>query len=306
MPTLPTLPKRLAKYLSEATPWPRREIMRVFHQGRLSVMRPDGAVLTPQTLAMIIYPEDVVYVDEEVVAPKKPQTFVVLHKPLGVITTTSDPQGRPSLTPWLAELPDGVFPVGRLDRETTGALLLTDDGDLAYMLLKHKFHVLKEYHLCLQGDAPLLGGKLELLREGVDIGDGKGIARAHNIWMCASGDGWSTARLTLDEGRNRQVRRMCRAAQLKLLHLHRTKIGPLSITGLEEGAMRALTQDELDALWTACGGVLLPKQQAVAALAKKWSFMHERGEHDERLYAWLSTHAYAFGVTFDVPLDLKR
>lgn len=163
----------------------------------------------------------------------------LLNKPTGVITTADDPQGRPTVLDLVPEDPR-VFPVGRLDMDTEGLLLLTNDGDLAHRLTHPSFGVEKEYVAHVEGDPTRAA--LRRLREGIELDDGvTAPARAAVL-------GPGIIRLTIHEGRNRQVRRMCAAVGHPVRRLVRTRIGPLADRRLKPGSWRPLTPDELRAL----------------------------------------------------------
>lgn len=164
---------------------------------------------------------------------------LLLHKPAGVVTTADDPQGRPTVLDFVPADPR-VFPVGRLDMETEGLLLLTNDGDLAHRLTHPSFGVEKEYVAHIEGEPTR--GALRMLREGVDLDDGRTApAKATMV-------GPGVLRLTIHEGRNRQVRRMCEAIGHPVKRLIRTRIGPLADRKLKPGQWRELTGDELRSL----------------------------------------------------------
>ena len=170
--------------------------------------------------------------------------YYLLNKPAGVVTTASDPQGRPTV---VQLVPDSVrvFPVGRLDADTEGLLLLTNDGELAHRLTHPSFGVDKEYLASVQG-APTRG-ELRRLREGVELEDGP-TAPARVATVAPD-----LLRITIHEGRNRQVRRMGEAVGHPVLRLVRTRIGPLSDARLQPGAWRSLTLEEVRALSNATG-----------------------------------------------------
>jgi len=164
---------------------------------------------------------------------------LLLHKPAGVVTTADDPQGRPTVLDFVPADPR-VFPVGRLDMETEGLLLLTNDGDLAHRLTHPSFGVEKEYVAHIEGEPTR--GALRMLREGVDLDDGRTApAKATMV-------GPGVLRLTIHEGRNRQVRRMCEAIGHPVKRLIRTRIGPLADRKLKPGQWRELTGEELRSL----------------------------------------------------------
>lgn len=163
----------------------------------------------------------------------------LLHKPGGVITTAEDPQGRPTVLDLVPGEPR-VFPVGRLDQETEGLLLLTNDGDLTHRLTHPSFGVDKEY-LAVLRRRPTRDG-LRRLRQGVELEDG--VTAPARVSMLDD----RTLRMVIHEGRNRQVRRMCESVGAPVLRLVRTRIGPLADSSLAPGEWRRLTRDEVRAL----------------------------------------------------------
>ena len=169
----------------------------------------------------------------------------LLNKPAGVVTTADDPHGRPTVVGLVPTEPR-VFPVGRLDFDTEGLLLLTNDGELAHRLTHPSFGVEKEYVVELQGSPSRAA--LRRLREGIQLDDGvTAPARAALLEP-------SVLRLTIHEGRNRQVRRMCDAIGHPVVRLIRTRIGPLADRSLAPGAWRELAGDELRSLQRAVAG----------------------------------------------------
>jgi len=169
----------------------------------------------------------------------------LLNKPAGVVTTADDPQGRPTVVGLVPAEPR-VFPVGRLDVDTEGLLLLTNDGELTHRLTHPSFGVEKEYVAELEGSPSRAA--LRRLREGVELDDGTTApARAALLEP-------SVVRLTVHEGRNRQVRRMCDAVGHPVVRLIRTRIGPLADRSLAPGAWRELTGDEVRSLQRAVAG----------------------------------------------------
>ena len=172
---------------------------------------------------------------------KQTLSYVLLHKPAGVVTTASDPEGRTTVVD-LVDHPNRVVPVGRLDVDTTGALLLTNDGDLAHHLAHPRYEVDKVYVAEVWGQPT--DGTLRKLAEGVKLEDGKTApAQVRRL------DG-ATIELTIHEGRNRQVKRMLEAVGHRVKTLHRSAYGPLTLEGLEPGAWRELEPSEVERLRT--------------------------------------------------------
>jgi 23S rRNA pseudouridine2605 synthase len=182
---------------------------------------------------------DRVEVDGVAVSVRPGLVYYLLNKPTGVVTTADDPQGRPTVVGLVPDDPR-VFPVGRLDIDTEGLLLLTNDGDLTHRLTHPSFGVEKEYLAQVDGDPSPL--EVRKLREGVALDDGV-TAPAK-----ASTPSPGVLRITIHEGRNRQVRRMCDAIGHPVRRLVRTRIGPLSDRSLAPGDWRPLTLDEVRAL----------------------------------------------------------
>jgi 23S rRNA pseudouridine2605 synthase len=231
---------RLQKGLAQAGLGSRRvcedliEARRVRVAGEVAVL---GRRVDPEV--------DVIEVDGAQIGVKAGLVHYLLNKPAGVITTASDPQGRPTVIDLVPTEPR-VFPVGRLDADSEGLLLLTNDGDLTHRLTHPSYGVAKEYLVEVQGEPHR--GALSRLREGVDLEDGR-TAPAKVALLDAR-----LLRITIHEGRNRQVRRMCDAVGFPVLRLVRTRIGPLTDRTLEPGAWRPLEQDEVRALERAAVG----------------------------------------------------
>jgi 23S rRNA pseudouridine2605 synthase len=203
----------------------------------------DGAVTVNGEVAelgrRIDVDADEVAVNGVIIGVRPGLVHLLLHKPVGVVTTADDPHGRPTVLELVPDEPR-VFPVGRLDMDTEGLLLLTNDGDLAHRLTHPSFGVEKEYVAHVDGEPTR--GELRLLREGIELEDGMTApAKAALV-------GPGVLRLTIHEGRNRQVRRMCEAIGHPVKRLIRTRIGPLADRKLKSGQWRPLTPDELRAL----------------------------------------------------------
>jgi pseudouridine synthase len=165
--------------------------------------------------------------------------YVLLHKPAGTVTTARDPQGRPTVVD-LVGLPERVVPVGRLDADTSGALLLTNDGPLAHRLAHPRYGVEKTYEVDVEGEPN--DDALRALAEGVELEDGRTApARVRRL-------GPSRIELTLHEGRNRQVKRMCAAVGHPVQRLHRSAYAGLTLEGLEPAAWRELEPSEVERL----------------------------------------------------------
>jgi pseudouridine synthase len=175
--------------------------------------------------------------------PNEARTYLLLYKPAGVVTTCRDPQRRKTVLDLLPGK-ERLFPVGRLDYETEGLLLLTDDGELANRLLHPRYKIPKTYFV--ETDGLLTEEMAARLEKGLKLEDG--LTQPARLKMVYCSHKGSRFYLTITEGRNRQVRRMCRAVGLRVVYLRRTKIGFLSLNGLAPGEYRSLTPQEIKQL----------------------------------------------------------
>jgi 23S rRNA pseudouridine2605 synthase len=170
--------------------------------------------------------------------------YYAFHKPVGVVTTMGDPQGRPDLRSFLPAEGPRIFPVGRLDRDSEGLLLLTNDGELAHRLLHPSFGVEKEYLAEVEGRPD--ARDTARLRSGIDLDDGRAVATEARVIDARGGRG--ALRLVLTEGRKREVRRMLAAIDLPVVRLVRLRVGPIRLGRMAPGDLRELTSAEVRAL----------------------------------------------------------
>src|SRR5438270_967584 len=223
---------RLNAWLGRAGVASRRKADELIKAGRVTV---NGG---PGQLNTFVHANDDVRLDGAPLAKQK-LAYVLLHKPTGVVTTASDPQGRKTVVD-LVEHTSRVVPVGRLDADTTGALLLTNDGELSHRLAHPKYEVDKVYEA--ETWQQPTDAQLQQLRDGVELDDGTtspaDVRRIHGARI----------EVTIHEGRNRQVRRMFEAIGHRVKALHRSRYGPLSLEGLEPGQWRELEPSEVEAL----------------------------------------------------------
>ena len=223
---------RLNAFLSRAGIASRRGADELIKAGRVRVNGTAGELNT------VVGARDVVEVDGRPVA-RQPLVHVLLHKPAGVVTTARDPQGRPTVVD-LVPHAVRVVPVGRLDTETTGALLLMNDGPLAHRLAHPRYGVEKTY--VAEVDGTPSDETIRHLADGVELEDGRTApARVRRL-------GPSRLELVLHEGRNRQVRRMCEAVGHPVQRLHRSRYAGIDLDGLEPGQWRELTRSEAEGL----------------------------------------------------------
>jgi 23S rRNA pseudouridine2605 synthase len=227
---------RLNAFLARAGVASRRRADELIRDGRVRVNGERGELNT------VVGARDVVEVDGNRVE-RQPLVYVLLNKPTGVVTTTSDPQGRPTVVD-LVDHEVRVVPVGRLDADTSGALLLTNDGQLAHRLAHPRYGVPKVYDADVEGSPS--PAELEALRKGVELEDGK--SAPAGVRIIRRGSRVSRLEITLHEGRNRQVRRMCEAVGHPVQSLHRRRYAGLRLVDLGPGQWRELTADEVAAL----------------------------------------------------------
>ncbi|WP_047866421.1 pseudouridine synthase [Rubrobacter aplysinae] len=231
---------RLQRYLSRSGSAPsRRKAEEMIQTGRVRV---NGRVATIGDGAGS---DDTVELDGEPVELPVEHAYLALNKPSGYLTTLQDEPGksRPTVTRLMPRVP-GLVPVGRLDAETTGLLLFTNDGALAHRITHPSREVEKEYLVTVSGNAP--EGALDALAAGPDLDDGPmsppGLRDVETSGLSTS------FRLTIHEGRNRIIRRACAAVGLEVVGLHRIRVGPVAVGELEAGEYRSLYQDELERL----------------------------------------------------------
>ncbi|HEY6726489.1 MAG TPA: pseudouridine synthase [Polyangiaceae bacterium] len=281
----PFLPRRLEKFLRDSTELSVDDGRRAHALGQVCVLAPGAPAPRFMRVDDLVYEDDTVFLNQFRLEPRSAHVSLMLNKPGDVTATLRDPHGQRDLTAFLDAMPRGVFPVGRLDRETTGMLLFTNDGDLANAILHPDHQTEKVYWLWL--DQPLADDDPRLARwvEGVPLG-GR-VARAVSVGVQHRSESHTELLVTLCEGKNRQIRRMCRALDFDLMHLHRKSVGPLALGSLRIGEWRPLSADEVEGLWHAAGGRRRATERKIAALVARARERRERGEPDLRLEAWL-------------------
>lgn len=237
---------RLQKILAQAGIASRREAENLITGGRVRV---NGRVVTE--LGASADPErDKISVDGEKIHAEK-KVYIILHKPQGVVSTVSDPEGRPTLLDLLPQIGARVFPVGRLDFDATGLVLLTNDGDLAQTLAHPGKKVHKTYLVKVRGEPDQKD--ILRLRKGIRLDDGVRTlpAKVHITEVKLHGKHVSKntwLKFIIHEGRNRQIKRMCLAVRHPALRVHRVAIGPLKLGDIPAGGWRYATREEIKAL----------------------------------------------------------
>ena len=236
---------RLQKVLASAGVGSRRSCEQLIEAGRVKV---DGQVVSQ--LGVRVDPDKVaIEVDGERISVDDSLVTIVLNKPRGVVSTMSDPEGRPTLETYIRDFDERLFHVGRLDADTTGVLLLTNDGELANRLAHPKFGVNKVYVAKVKGQVPR--SLPTTLKCGVDLDDGP--VRATDAQVLDVGRDSSLVQVELHEGRNRIVRRMLDAVGHPVLELVRTQFGPVRLGTLSPGQTRVLSPSEVGRLMQAAG-----------------------------------------------------
>ncbi len=236
---------RLQKLLAAAGVGSRRVCENLIEQGRVEV---DGQVVTE--LGVRIDPKSqVVHVDGQRVNLDEDRVYIAFNKPQGVVSTMSDELGRPSIADYLGNREDRLFHVGRLDADTEGLLLLTNDGDLAHRLQHPAYGVLKTYLAQIPGPVARDVGKQ--LREGIELEDGP--VKVDSFKIIDSQPGRALVEVILHEGRKHVVRRMLEAVGHPVISLVRTEVGPIRLADLKTGRMRRLNKAEIAALYKAAG-----------------------------------------------------
>ncbi len=231
------LKERLQKVMARAGVASRRKCEELISSGRVTV---NGNVA--RVLGTKVNPErDIIRVDGKNINLDKAKVYFMLNKPRGVVTTVHDPRGRKKVTDLVDTAGVRVFPIGRLDMDSEGLLLLTNDGELAFRLTHPKFEVEKTYHVKVEGIPR--EGDLAKLRKGIHLSDG--LTAPAKVRVLRVGKSNALIRITIREGRKRQVRRMFEYFGHNVLGLKRVGFGPLSLGELKSGNYRELTNQEL-------------------------------------------------------------
>lgn len=230
--------ERLQKWIAQTGVCSRRQAEDLIREGRVSV---NGA---PAVLGQSVEPEhDRILIDGTPIHEVEQKTYIMLNKPRGYVTTTSDEKGRKTVMDLIDDLNVRVYPVGRLDMFSQGLLLLTNDGELAKRLTHPSHDAEKQYQVRVTGDVkkalPILRGKMSL--------DGRPL-KPRNIRLLSESEDSALLLFCISEGRNRQIRRMCELAGLRVVRLRRIAEAGLRLGNLPEGEWRYLTQEELHQL----------------------------------------------------------
>lgn len=268
--------ERLQKILARAGVSSRRAAEQLIREGRVRV---NGRVVT-ELGSRADLGRDRVEVDGRAIQGRERHVYYLVHKPRGMVTTLRDPEGRPSLSELLGGIPERVYPVGRLDFHTSGALLVTNDGDLAQSLLHPSREVPKTYVAKLNTRAD--DRMIAALRQGVTLDDGYHTRPAHVIELREE-EGKSWLEITITEGKNRQIHRMLEAVGARVMRLSRVSFAGLSTQDLRPGQLRPLEPSEVRTLRREYLGISEPEPEVPAPRKGKGGERRERD--DERVKA---------------------
>ena len=230
---------RVQKYLSECGVASRRKAEELIAQGRVKV---NGRAVT--TGDKMNPKNDTVTVNGKKVTKAFKKVYIMLHKPRGFVTTMSDEMGRKCVAELVGDIKERIYPIGRLDRESEGMLIMTNDGEFANLLMHPAHHVPKVYRVTVRPG--VTDEQLVRLENGMEI-DGRMTAPTR-VRILEKQEGRVVLEVVLYEGRNRQIRKMCELLQLDVARLKRTAIGAVKLGMLPAGKWRELTQDEVDKL----------------------------------------------------------
>ena len=231
---------RLQKFLANSGVASRRKCEELILQGKIEV---NGKIVTELGTKIIPGEDKITYNGKEVQSNSEEFVYILLNKPIGVVTTAKDQFGRESVLD-LIKVKQRVFPVGRLDMYTSGALILTNDGDFVYRLTHPKHEINKTYTVTVRGK--IVDEEVEKLRKGVKIEDYTTKPAKVKILKIDEEKNISRLEITIHEGKNRQVRKMCEAIGKKVIALHRSKIGDIGVKDLKIGTWRYLNKAEIE------------------------------------------------------------
>lgn len=229
---------RLQKYMADCGVASRRACETIIQEGRVQV---NGETITQQgTVIDETDPNLYITVDGNPIKQTQQPTYILFYKPQGVVTTANDQFGRKCVLDFFKERKERLYPVGRLDYETEGLLLLTNDGELTYKMTHPKHELEKTYIARVEGE--ITEEAIRQLKTGVDIDDDGRLTAPAKVTQIDK----QTLQIIIHEGRNRQVRKMCDKVGCSVIHLKRIAIGPLTLDGLRQpGDFRELTKEEL-------------------------------------------------------------
>jgi 23S rRNA pseudouridine2605 synthase len=237
--------ERLNKVIAMAGIASRRQAEKIISSGRVTV---NGKVVI-KAGSKAIWGVDTIAVDGQQLPDPPKKIYLILNKPFGYVTSLHDPQGRPIVRDLVKDVKERIYPVGRLDFDSRGLLILTNDGELSFRLMHPRYEIPKTYKVLIEGS--IAPQALKRLKQGVVLDDGPVVPA--RVRLMDRQDGRSVLRITMFEGRNRQIRRMLEALGHKTLQLIRIEYGNLALGNLKVGKYRYLTITEIKTLRTSVG-----------------------------------------------------
>ncbi len=232
--------ERLQKLISHAGIASRRAAEKMISEGRVKV---DGQIV--KDLGTKVNPDaQKIFVDDKPLTFDERKIYVLLNKPQGYVSTAKDERGRKTVLDLISEIPERVYPVGRLDVDSEGLILLTNDGELTNALIHPKFEIEKTYRAKVSGE--ITPEKFDELRSGVELEDGK--TAPAKIEILSLDENSAVVNVTIHEGKNRQIRRMFAAVGCTVRNLKRIKFAGLTLDGVKTGSFRFLTNEEVEIL----------------------------------------------------------
>ena len=234
---------RLNKFLAHAGIASRRKVDELIEKGKVSVNN-KRAVLGQQ----VDPSKDVIYVNGRQIQFQETLEYVILNKPIGVTSTVSDQHAKKTVLE-MVKTSARIYPVGRLDKQSKGLILLTNDGDLANHLTHPRYHVPKVYQVIYRGKIPQ--GKISQIEKGIELEEGK--TKEAKVKIITQDTNKTLLEITLFEGRKRQIRRMAEKLHLHIISLKRIAIGPIKLGSLESGKFRKLTKEEISSIKKSAG-----------------------------------------------------
>ncbi|QRK06593.1 RNA-binding S4 domain-containing protein [Archangium violaceum] len=244
--------ERLQKYLARAGVASRRHAEELITEGRVTVNNEKVTELGTK-----VSPGDLVTVDGKLVSPPEESSYFLLYKPVGVVTTLSDPQGRPTVASYIEQTGKRLFPVGRLDYDAEGALLVTDDGALAHKLTHPSFQVPRTYLAKVKGTPD--AATLDKLRGGVRLEDGMATPLSVEVFEQAERNTW--LKLVVAEGRPHLIKRLCAAVGYPVVRLYRPSYAGITVEGVRPGELRPLTENQVRMLQEVADGKATPPER---------------------------------------------
>ncbi|MBP1761667.1 MAG: rRNA pseudouridine synthase [Firmicutes bacterium] len=238
---------RLAKYLAQAGLTSRRHAEQMIRNGEIKV---NGQLVTE--MGTQVEPgTDIIEYQGRTIGSVPMMIYVLLYKPAGFICSVNDPQGRPTVLNLLKDIEERIYPVGRLDFDTSGLLLLSNDGEFTNLMIHPRYKIIKTYEARVNGRVGQ--AELERIRKGLLLEDG--MTAPAQVKLLTQDENSSLLEISIHEGRKRQIKRMCAAINHPVLNLKRTRLAFLSLQDMKEGEYRLLTSQEVEALKKCAGAV---------------------------------------------------